>query len=88
MGGDIAKFYHGALIVLAIIMTVIYLVYFMDTNKWFFILVFPALMLMFHVRRVMETTTEKAFDPELKVVSLTTFAASIFFAIAVFIEKM
>lgn len=88
MGGDVAKFYHGALIVFSIVMTVIYLVYFMDANKWFFMLLFPALMLMFHVRKVMETTSEKAFDPELKVVSLTTFAASIFFAIAICIDKM
>ncbi len=82
MGGNIAKIYHGILVLLAIILLAIYLVYFQGNNRWLFILVFPGLMLLLHVRRVLEAKTERDFDPELKVVALTTFVTSIFFALS------
>lgn len=87
IGGNIAKLYHSILILLAIILMAVYLVNFQTSNKWFFMLVFPGLMLILHARRVLQTKTERAFDPELKVVSLTTFAISIFFALAVILDK-
>ena len=87
IGGNIAKLYHSILILLAIILMAVYLVNFQTSNKWFFMLVFPGLMLLLHARRVLQTKTERAFDPELKVVSLTTFAISIFFALAVILDK-
>lgn len=88
MGGNKAKIYHGTLILLAIIFWATYLVYFHGNNRWLFILLFPALMLLLHVRRVLQIRTERNFDPELKVVALTTFAASLFFALSTILNNM
>ncbi|MDD2982866.1 MAG: 1,4-dihydroxy-2-naphthoate octaprenyltransferase [Crocinitomicaceae bacterium] len=87
MGGNIAKIYHAVLILLSIIFWSIYLVYFHGNNPWLYILLFPALMLLLHVRRVLQIRTERSFDPELKVVALTTFAASIFFALSIILNQ-
>ncbi len=86
MGGNLAKVYHGILVLLAIILMAIYLVYFQEKNQWFFMLVFPGLMLLLHVRRVLQTKKERDFDPELKVVSLTTFVSTLFFALSLLLK--
>ncbi len=86
IGGNVAKLYHSSVVLLAIIFMAIYLVNFQVQNKWFFMLLFPGLMLILHVRRVLQMQKERDFDPELKVVALTTFAASIFFALSVILN--
>jgi 1,4-dihydroxy-2-naphthoate octaprenyltransferase len=88
MGGNKAKIYHATIVLLAIVLWAVYLVYFHGNNRWLFILLFPALMLTLHIRRVLQIRTERSFDPELKVVALTTFTASLFFALSIILNQL
>jgi len=79
MGPDYAKFYH----VLALLTSLICLVIFLlkTEHNLFFICLLPAIVLGIHAQKVMQTTSAKAFDPELKKVALSTFGIAVLFFI-------
>ncbi len=76
MGPNMAKLYHALLIIIAISSLGVFVALF--NKPILFIGMAPAIMLLIHLRKVMATTDAKKFDPELKVVALSTFALSIF----------
>jgi 1,4-dihydroxy-2-naphthoate octaprenyltransferase len=79
MGPNLAKVYHSFLILGGIATEVIYA--YLIEKPIVCLGLLPCVILLVHVRKVMETTDPKAFDPELKKVALSTFAFSILTAI-------
>lgn len=79
MGGDVAKFYHALLIVGGITALAMYVYLHQLTLAWIGLM--PAIVLIIHLRKVMQTKYPKDFDPELKKVALTTFAIAILMSI-------
>lgn len=77
MGPNMAKLYHALLIIIAISSLGIFISLF--NQPVLFVAMLPAIVLAIHLRKVMATTDSKKFDPELKIVALSTFALSIFF---------
>ncbi len=88
MGADVAKFYHAFLIFGGIATYAIYILNFHHDNKWMLISLLPGVILVGHLRKVMRTTEERGFDPELKKVALSTFAISILFMAAVLLNSI
>lgn len=86
MGADAAKFYHSFLIFGGIITYAVYIFEFHHDNKWMLISLLPVVLLIGHLRKVMRTTEERGFDPELKKVALSAFAISILFMVAVLVH--
>ncbi len=85
MGPNLAKLYHATLIVFAISSLGIFVTLLREPILYIGML--PAIILLLHVRKVMQTTEAKKFDPELKVVALSTFALSIFmFAMLIYLK--
>jgi 1,4-dihydroxy-2-naphthoate octaprenyltransferase len=76
MGPNMAKLYHALLLIIAISSLAIFISLF--EQPVLFIAMLPAVMLLIHLRKVMAITDVKKFDPELKVVALSTFALSLF----------
>jgi 1,4-dihydroxy-2-naphthoate octaprenyltransferase len=85
MGPNNAKFYHALLIIISLISLAIFL----NTFKQpiLFLCMAPTLVLLMHIRKVMQTSQAKDFDPELKKVALTTFAVSIFVFVGLILTK-
>lgn len=85
MGPNNAKFYHVLLILIALISLAVFL----NTFKIpvLFLTMLPAVILLFHLRKVMQTTQAKDFDPELKKVALTTFLISICVVVGLILTK-
>ncbi|MFN5417115.1 MAG: 1,4-dihydroxy-2-naphthoate octaprenyltransferase [Flavobacteriia bacterium] len=83
MGAESAKIYHAFLILSGIIAHVIFLIRF--DFPILFISLIPCLILIFHLVKVFKTTVEKDFDPQLKVVALSTFGISLLFMIGTLI---
>lgn len=75
MGGDVAKFYHALLIVGGITALAMYIYLHQLTLAWIGLL--PAIVLIVHLRKVMQTKYPKDFDPELKKVALATFSIAV-----------
>jgi 1,4-dihydroxy-2-naphthoate octaprenyltransferase len=75
MGGDLAKIYHALLILVAIGCHI----YFLSIlqHELAFIGLLPGVVLVLHVRKVMQTKNPRDFDPELKKVALSTFALAL-----------
>ena len=75
IGPDMAKMYHALLIFVSLIS----LAYFISkfNNPILFVAMLPGAILLFHLRKVMKTTSVKNYDPELKVVALSTFLLSL-----------
>lgn len=87
MGPNLGKLYHATLIVFAISSLGIFVTLFKE--PLLFIGMLPAIMLLIHLRKVMQTTEAKNFDPELKVVALSTFALSVFmFAMLIYLKQV
>lgn len=87
IGPNNAKVYHVLLIMLAFSSMVAFLIRFQEPILYLSLL--PFLGLGMHLRKVMRTTDPKEFDPELKVVALSTFAISVLFgALIAFILPM
>lgn len=85
MGPNLAKLYHATLIIFAISSLGIFITFF--NEPFLYIGMLPAVMLLLHLRKVMQTTEAKKFDPELKIVALSTFALSIFmFAMLIYLK--
>lgn len=87
IGADAAKFYHSFLIFGGIITYAIYVFKFHADNKWMLLSLAPCVLLIVHLRKVMQITNEKDFDPELKKVALSAFGISVLFAVAVLIHS-
>jgi len=83
MGANSAKFYHSILIILALTTLTIFIL--KIENSLLLIALFPSILLLIHIRKVMATKDPKDFDPELKKVALTTFAISLFTSIGLFL---
>lgn len=81
MGIDYAKMYHTLVIVVAIVCLVAFFIE--KKSSIGFISVIPAIGLLFHLMKVAKVRTTKEFDPELKVVALSTFFISIFYFISI-----
>jgi 1,4-dihydroxy-2-naphthoate octaprenyltransferase len=75
MGPNQAKFYHTIIILIALSC----LAQFINSigEPILFLALTPALYLLFHIRKVMQTTDPKDFDPELKKVALSTFGIAL-----------
>ena len=82
LGPTISKFYHFLLIVLALITHLIFLVKF-DSTALYAACLPAGIILLIHLRKVMNTTNPKDFDGELKIVALSTFALSLLTSIAI-----
>ncbi len=86
MGPNMAKLYHAILILFALTSLAIFIALFKEPIL--FIAMVPAVMLLMHLRKVMQIKETKDFDPELKVVSLSTFALSVFvFALLIYLKS-
>jgi len=76
LGKKKAKYYHITLIVLAILISFIFsILYFSNFyNLLFYVAYIP---LLIHLKTIIKATTPQEFDPQLKVLALTTFVLSI-----------
>lgn len=83
MGPNLAKLYHALLVLGALASLIVFVQKF--KQEWLYLSFLPAVILIFHLRKVLNTKIEKEFDSQLKVVALSTFAISLFFMIAVLI---
>ncbi len=81
MGATNAKYYHAFLIVGAMFSWAYFLNY-MNYHLEFISLI-PFLILTQHLKRIAKVTDAKAFDPELKVVSLSTFVIAVVYFITI-----
>jgi 1,4-dihydroxy-2-naphthoate octaprenyltransferase len=82
LGANNAKFYHLALFLIALISSLILCV---QTDMKLGLILVPFVFLVMHVKKVMATTSEKEYDPELKKVALSTFLMSLLLLISVVI---
>lgn len=81
LGIQKAKYYHLFLIVGAFFSTLIHL-YFYTPTVWGYAAILPFLVLARHLVRVFTHQSPKAFDPELKVVALSTFFIALLWAVS------
>ncbi|WP_223034245.1 1,4-dihydroxy-2-naphthoate octaprenyltransferase [Hanstruepera marina] len=76
MGLQKAKIYHFVLVIGALFLTALFaLLYYWSPFNVIFLVVF--IPLIKHLKRVKNTNQAKEFDPELKIVALSTFALSV-----------
>lgn len=81
MGPTLAKLYHAFLILGGLVS---WLLYVSSFNKpLYFISALPFLVLILHLRKVLQTKDERAYDPELKKVALSTFFISLLWLILI-----
>ena len=85
MGSNAAKMYHSLIIILALASFGTYIARF--NQPLLFIALLPAIILIVHLRKVMQTTDPKNFDPELKKVALSAFAISVVFFVTLIYLK-
>ena len=85
MGPNQAKLYHALIILVGLSSMAVFIS--RIGNPIYFISLLPGLYLIYHLRVVMQTADPADFDPELKKVALATFGISLFFFIAVLIDK-
>lgn len=81
IGIKTAKFYHLSLILLGFISTICYSIY-NDSGLVNYIYLLSFIPLALHLKRVSKNNNEKDFDPELKVLALSTFLFSVLFFIS------
>jgi 1,4-dihydroxy-2-naphthoate octaprenyltransferase len=80
-----AKIYHyGALITGMIFLLIYSIINF--SSMWQVLFIIPFVLLIKHLILVKNTTENKAFDPELKKVALSTFFISILFFLGIFLS--
>lgn len=85
MGPNQAKFYHVLLVVAGIGCIAQFVA--ITGKPLLFLSLLPAILLVFHLRKVMRTTETKDFDPELKKVALATFGISVLLFVAIYFVK-
>lgn len=83
MGPNLAKLYHAFLIFGGLVCLIIFI--FKIDHPFAFIGLLPGILLLLHVRKVMQTVDPKEFDPELKKVALSTFGIAVFTSIGLLI---
>ncbi|TXE17328.1 1,4-dihydroxy-2-naphthoate octaprenyltransferase [Psychroserpens burtonensis] len=80
LGKSKAKAYHITLIVLTIVVSIVFsILYF--SSPWNFLFYLAFIPLLIHINVVIKVTNPKDFDPQLKVLALTTFLFSILLGI-------
>jgi 1,4-dihydroxy-2-naphthoate octaprenyltransferase len=77
IGPNQAKLYHVLLILLALASFAQFIN--LLNEPILFLTLTPGIFLLFHLRKVMQITQPRNFDPELKKVALSTFAISLLF---------
>lgn len=83
MGINNAKIYHTLLIIIALVVLAFFI---QKSNQVIsYIALLPAVSLLLHVYKVAKVQDTKAFDPELKVVALSTFAISVLYFISIWL---
>ena len=75
LGQNNAKTYHLLLIISALVSLTIFIDQLREPIT--FLILLPSILLFVHARKVMKTKKPKEFDPELKKVTLTTFALAL-----------
>jgi 1,4-dihydroxy-2-naphthoate octaprenyltransferase len=81
LGPTLAKFYHAFLILGGLVTWLIYISTF--ENPIFYVSALPFLVLILHLRKVLQTKEERAYDPELKKVALSTFFVSLLWVVLI-----
>ena len=83
MGFEKAKYYHAFLIIVGLCFwfVAVLLISAITYNFLLFVALIPSASLIFHLKRVFETSEPKDLDPELKKVALITFFSSVIFAL-------
>ncbi len=81
MGVDYAKLYHTLIVLLALVSLIFFLL--KQTDVIAFISLLPGISLFLHVMKVAKIKTTKEFDPELKVVALSTFAIAVLYFVSI-----
>lgn len=80
LGKDKAKTYHLTLIALAMVVSIVFsLLYF--SNFWNFLFYIAFIPLSVHINKVRKAKDPRDFDPQLKVLALTTFLFSVLLGI-------
>jgi 1,4-dihydroxy-2-naphthoate polyprenyltransferase len=89
MGFEKAKYYHGFLIILGLSFwfVSVLLISALTYNILLFVALIPSISLIFHLKRVFQTSEPKDLDPELKKVALITFFSSVIFALVINLIK-
>lgn len=82
IGPNAAKLYHALLIIISLSSIAVYIG--KIGYPILFIALIPFLGLLLHLRKVMQTTDPKDFDPELKKVALLTFTIALLFTLITF----
>lgn len=77
LGPNRAKVYHALLIIVSFAALTLYIGRLQQPVL--FIALLPFVILLFHLRKAMQVTDFRAFDPELKKVALSTFFISVLF---------
>lgn len=83
MGANLAKMYHGFLILTGLACQAVFI--FKINYPIALIGLIPGIILLLHLRKVMQTTDPKEFDPELKKVALSTFGIAVLTSIGLMI---
>lgn len=83
MGYEKGKYYHGFLIIVGLSFWFIsvLIISVLTFNYLLFLSLIPTISLIFHLKRVFQTSEPKDLDPELKKVALIIFYSSLIFAI-------
>ncbi|MFY8021046.1 MAG: 1,4-dihydroxy-2-naphthoate octaprenyltransferase [Bacteroidia bacterium] len=80
IGLQLAKLYHYVLVLLAILL----MVHFMETHDLnLVLLILPISALLFHLFKIYRSITEEQFDPQLKVLSLSSFLLCLSFILSI-----
>lgn len=77
MGINAAKLYHSLLVLVGLVCQTVFISHLHSPVLYASLL--PGILLLLHVRKVMQTKHPKEFDPELKKVALATFALAVLF---------
>jgi 1,4-dihydroxy-2-naphthoate octaprenyltransferase len=84
MGPNLAKMYHSFLVLGGLACQSVFI--FKINHPLAFIGLIPGILLLVHVRKVMQTVDPKEFDPELKKVALSTFGIAVLTSIGLLIN--
>lgn len=77
MGKQKSKIYHIIVVIGAMVMGVIFSILYYAASPWNFIFLISYVPLLVHVKKILEARSSSDFDPQLKVLSLSTFLFSV-----------
>lgn len=75
LGAEKAKRYHTAVLLISVLLFAAGI--FLSGYYWYFLGLVPLLRLVGHLKRVWQTENAREFDPELKVIALSSFMTSL-----------